>query len=196
MMLREEERKKHRVRTCSEIELENALLRRELEEIRECQKQFRASPAPAHIYAPLYDSISRRPGQRPDQSRSSRIQQTSSAQPFHFLERERRKREAKMLADLGNFAHKQERRAFKARPMPRSVYGTRHRAADSKTTTESRSDPNSDLDSDLLQSSSDSGRPRRSSGSKPARRQIQLSIEMKEREWSHMDPAPVGTVSL
>ncbi|XP_026210104.1 protein FAM161A-like [Anabas testudineus] len=215
MMLREEERKKHRVRTRSEIELENTLLRRELEELRECQKQFRASPAPAHIHLPLYEMISCRPSLRPDRSRSSRNNYNSRSnqasvgacpQPFHFLERERRKREAKIVAELGNLGQKKERQAFKARPMPSSVYGNRHRA-DSKTTTresritctmereatEGQSDPNSDPEPDTLQSKSDTSpdscRPQRCPSSRPVMKQIELSIEMvKEREWSYMNP--------
>ncbi|XP_050932713.1 protein FAM161A [Lates calcarifer] len=71
MMLREEERKRHKVRTRSEIELENTLLRQELEELRECQKKFRASPAPVHIHLPLYEIISRRSTQRFNKRRSS-----------------------------------------------------------------------------------------------------------------------------
>ncbi|XP_056251167.1 protein FAM161A-like [Seriola aureovittata] len=219
MMLREEDRKRQKVRTRSEIELENTLLRRELEELRECQKKFKASPAPAHIHLPLYEVISRRPGQRPNQRRSSsnncnrdsksnKASAAASSQPFHFLERERRKREAKVVAELGNLGQKEERQAFKARPMPSSVYGTKHRA-DSKTTnrqpqfftictlereaTEGQSDPNSDLEAEALQSNSDTSPascgPQRCASSKPVKKQIELSIEMvKEREWSYIDP--------
>ncbi|XP_077351197.1 protein FAM161A [Festucalex cinctus] len=89
MMLREV----RKVRTRSEVELENALLRRELDELRECQKKFRASPAPAHVRQPLYDIISRRPPRRANPS-------ASAPQPFCFLERERKKRESKMAAEL------------------------------------------------------------------------------------------------
>ncbi|XP_047459385.1 protein FAM161A-like [Mugil cephalus] len=133
MMLREEERKRHRVRTRSEIELENTLLKQELEELRECQKKFRASPAPAHIHLPLYEIINRQSNQRSNRGRSNsnavtqRNQAAVSLQPFHFLERERRKKEAKIVAELGNIGQKGDRRAFKARPMPSSVYRTRHR---------------------------------------------------------------------
>nr|XP_046195861.1 uncharacterized protein LOC124027491 [Oncorhynchus gorbuscha] len=65
MMVREEEKKRRKVRTRSEVELENFLLRRELDELRECGMKFRASPAPAHTRLPLYDVISRRLSQRP-----------------------------------------------------------------------------------------------------------------------------------
>ncbi|KAM8739331.1 protein FAM161A [Acanthopagrus schlegelii] len=206
MMLREEQRKKHKVRTRSEIELENTLLRRELEELQECQKKFRASPAPAHIHLPLYEAISRRSTQRSNRTistnskRDTRRNQPSAAaspQPFHFLERERRKREAKIVAELGTLGSKEQRQTFKARPMPSAVYGARHKE-DTKTTnrrprfltistlereaTEGQSDPNSDPESDALKSP-DSCRPQRRPSAKPVKKQIELSIEMvKERE--------------
>ncbi|XP_030604380.1 protein FAM161A [Archocentrus centrarchus] len=219
MMLREEERKKHKVRTRSEIELENMLLRRELEELRECQKKFRASPAPAHIHLPLYEIISRRNSQRSDQSRSSSKKnrnpdannnQTSTAvlpQPFHFLERERRKREAKIVEELGNFGQKMERQTFKARPLPISIYGTRHREGPMTTScslqsqkfymlereaNDGQSDQSSDPELDMQQSDSslNSCTSQRSLFSKPVKKQIELSIEMvKQRERPNADPS-------
>lgn len=217
MMLREEERKRHKVRTRSEIELENTLLRRELEELQECQKKFRASPAPAHIHLPLYEIISRRSSQKSNRSRSisnnnnrdNRSKKASAAaspQPFRFLERERRKREAKIMAELGKLGPKEERQTFKARPMPISVYGTKH-TENTKTTghqclticrlkretVEGQSGPNSDLEPDT---SPDSCRPQRCQPSKPVKKQIELSIEMvKEGEWSHPDPLKGKTCS-
>ncbi|CAB1343934.1 unnamed protein product [Coregonus sp. 'balchen'] len=140
MMMREEEKKRRKVRTRSEVELENFLLRRELEELRECGVKFRASPAPAHTRLPLYDAISRRPSQRPGyhpgnhggnlcncrrvsvSGGNRRAFSCSPQRPFSFLERERRKREQRIEAELGNLVAKEERRAFKARPVPRSVY--------------------------------------------------------------------------
>lgn len=193
MMLREEERKRHKVRTRSEIQLENTLLKRELEELQECQKKFRASPAPAHIHQPLYEVISRRPGQRSSRSKGSRKNTNrnqsiadASPQPFHFLERERSKREAKIVAELGNLGLKEERQAFKARPMPSSVYGNKHKA-NIKTTshqftdicthlhTEGQRDPNSDA-------SPDSCKPQAWPSSKPVKKQIEVSIEMAKGE--------------
>ncbi|CAJ1066662.1 protein FAM161A-like [Xyrichtys novacula] len=210
MMLREEEKKRHRVRTRSEVELENTLLRQELEELRECQKQFRASPAPAHIYLPLYDIISRRSSQRPSWNRSdnnnninknNQVSNAVSAQPFHFLERERRKREAKIVAELGKQGLKKEFKTFKAQPLPSSVYGTRHRGGarttsrqlQSTTWTQGRevtkSDSNPDMELDVVRSKSDttpdSSRAQKCLHSKPVKKQIELSIEMvKERQWS------------
>ncbi|XP_038163341.1 protein FAM161A-like [Cyprinodon tularosa] len=179
MMLREEERKRHRVRTRSEVELENTLLRRELEELRECQKKFRASPAPAHIHLPLYEIISRRHRGR---GSCSNVRERSQ-EPFQFLERERRKREARIADELGNFSRREERQGFKATPLPSSVYGNRqaHRQKRhhqlqtvflmEREASESQSDPSSDFSS-----------AKRCSSSKSVKKQIELSIEMKERK--------------
>ena len=41
--------------------------------------------------------------------------------------RERKKREQKILAELGNLEPKEERRVFKARPMPKYVYSSTQR---------------------------------------------------------------------
>jgi len=209
MMLREEERKKQRVRTRSEIEMENTLLRQELEELRECQKKFRASPAPAHIHLPLYEIVSRRHrgrGRCNNIRESDRDSGAVSLQPFSFLERERRKKEAKIVAELGNFSQREERQAFKARAMPSSVYSARHRAdakspsrqhqdqtfcTQEREATEGQSDQSSDLELDMTQSdsSSDSSKPERGSSSKSVKKQIELSIEMvKERRWSPLQP--------
>ncbi|XP_055358543.1 protein FAM161A-like isoform X2 [Betta splendens] len=204
MMLREEERKKRRVRTRSEVELENSLLRRELEELRECQNRFRASPAPAHTRLPLYQLISCRPSQRPDWTgsrRGDRGTRTAPPQPFHFLERERKKREARIEAELGNLGRGDERRAFRARPVPGSVHGKRHRtrsetgprpapppvSALEREATEGQSDQNSDPEPDAAQTDPCAA-PRgsgRGPSTKPVKKQIELSIEMvQESEWS------------
>lgn len=197
MMLREEERKRQRVRTRSEIELENTLLRRELEELRECQKKFRASPAPAHIHLPLYDIISRSSTQRLNpRNRNSKRSDASAAStppPFNFLERERKKKELKIMEELAKVGQKEEQRVFKARPFPGSVYGTRQRA-DTKTAghqtlpigprqreaAEVQRDPSPQschLEPDTVVKP-DSVRPQGSQSSKGVTKQIELSIEM------------------
>lgn len=191
MMLREEERKRHRVRTRSEVELENTLLRRELEELRECQKKFRASPAPAHIHLPLYEVINCRPRGGRNNSVPDRSQE-----PFRFLERERKKREARIAAALGNFSRREERQGFKATPLPSSVYRSKRAKSPNRhhqlhtvfmmerEATEGQSDQSSDPEQEPRQSDGSldfSGSPRCSS-SKSVKKQIELSIEMKERK--------------
>ncbi|KAK5604623.1 hypothetical protein CRENBAI_014141 [Crenichthys baileyi] len=192
MMLREEERKRHRVRTRSEVELENTLLRRELEELRECQKKFRASPAPAHIYLPLYEIVSR--GHRGRGSCNNTRER--SQEPFQFLERERRKRESRIVAELENFGRREERPGFRATPLPSSVYSSRQAKSPNcdhqlptivmmeKEATEGQSGQSANLELDVQQSdgSLDHSSLQRCSSSKSVKKQIELSIEMKERK--------------
>ncbi|CAG6016462.1 unnamed protein product [Menidia menidia] len=180
MTLREEERRRRRVRTRSEVELENSLLRRELEELRECRKQFRATPAPPHTRLPLYGRGGGGGGRR------------GSPQPFSFLERERRKKEAKMAAELGARGQREERQAFRARAAPGGPGAVaRQRAARHqhppqqhparppplREATEGQSEQSSDPEQ------SDSSSNSSSSSHRAVRRQIELSIEMvKERK--------------
>ncbi|XP_051936178.1 protein FAM161A-like [Hippocampus zosterae] len=152
MMLRET----RKAPTRSEVELENTLLRRELDELRECQKKFRASPAPAHIRRPLADIISRR-SPRPS------IPGASALQPSRFLERERKKTESKMAAELAGRGGPQEmRRAITAWPRPAS------------------------RQSSGLPGKSHAPRPPRHLSSKTVKKQLEVSIELvKERDCSH-----------
>lgn len=142
MMLREEDKKRRNVKTRSEVELENELMRRELEELRQCRRQFRATPAPPNTHLPLSDVVSRgcnqlRAGRR---SRPTSLDRTSnssagstglrrratsasrntSPQPFSFVERERKKREQKLEEALrSGLSSHEDRWVFKARPLPR-----------------------------------------------------------------------------
>ncbi|XP_041922475.1 protein FAM161A-like [Alosa sapidissima] len=130
MMLREADKKRRNVKTRSEVVLENALLRRELEEMRECRRQFRATPAP-----PRSRSVGRSAAGRRGRTTSlDRVSESSaggsssasgrsrntSPQPFSFIERERKKRERKLEEALRSGAgSREERWVFKARPLPR-----------------------------------------------------------------------------
>lgn len=136
MMLREEDRKRRNVKTRSEMELENERLKKELDELKECGKKFRAKPAPATTHLLV---INKRPNNL--QRQKKQINQTDHShhgnhhqqgterhvsalpqQPFSFIERERKKREKKLANELNNLSPKTERTAFKARPVPRSLY--------------------------------------------------------------------------
>ncbi|KAL3066362.1 hypothetical protein OYC64_016340 [Pagothenia borchgrevinki] len=112
MMLREDERRKRGIKSRSEIEQENADLRRQLEELTECQRKFRASPIPAHVHLPLYDDL---------QGRKKRedVQPRTLQKPFSFLERERLKKEQKERRPSPN---EDKVKPFRAKPVPRSVY--------------------------------------------------------------------------
>ncbi|XP_022071643.2 protein FAM161A isoform X1 [Acanthochromis polyacanthus] len=122
MTLREAERRKHGVKTRSEIELENRELRRQLEELTECQRKFRASPVPAHVHLPLYEELQGRNEERLRTMRERQEQHLRTVQkPFSFLERERLKKEQKQLRDQ-QLSDQQKVKPFKAKPVPKSVY--------------------------------------------------------------------------
>ncbi|KAI1896854.1 hypothetical protein AGOR_G00099140 [Albula goreensis] len=122
MTLREMEKKRRKVKTRSEVELENALLKKQLEELTECQKKFRASPVPAHVYLPLYEDITTRNEERRRFFRQrDQHNLLNSQKPFSFLERERLKKEQRE-AQLQKLAPKEERKTFRAKPVPKSLY--------------------------------------------------------------------------
>lgn len=126
--LREVDRRKKRIKPRSEIERENADLRRQLEELTECQRKFRASPVPAHVRLPLYEELHERDEERRRLYRATEAQRLHAAQrPFSFSERERLKKEqkeAKLREQmLVQDKEEEERRKcpFKAKPVPRAV---------------------------------------------------------------------------
>ncbi|KAM4041748.1 protein FAM161A isoform 2-T2 [Anomaloglossus baeobatrachus] len=125
MTIRESKKKEMNVKSKSEIEMENNLLKKRLEEEAECQKKFRANPVPASVYLPLYHEIVERNEERRNfvKERSKEILQASQ-KPFLFTEREElKKQEKKMqLNDLQDSVHTVK--LFKAKPVPKSVYGT------------------------------------------------------------------------
>ncbi|KAM7009438.1 protein FAM161A isoform 1-T1 [Tautogolabrus adspersus] len=122
MMLREAERRKHGIKTRSEIEQENAELRRQLEEMTECQRKFRASPVPAHIHLPLYEELQERNEERRRSMREREEQPHYTIQKrFSFLERERLKKEQKQLRQAQQ-SDQEKNKPFKAKPVPKSVY--------------------------------------------------------------------------
>lgn len=128
MMLREDERRRRGIKTRSEVELENAELRRRLEEITECQRKFRASPVPAHVHLPLYEEMQERQEERQRHMRLRRERQHPGTvpKPFSFLERERLKKEQKeqlrRRMPKDSAAQRDTVQPFKAKPVPRSVY--------------------------------------------------------------------------
>lgn len=122
MTLREAERRKRGIKTRSEIEQENAELRRQLEELTECQRKFRASPVPAHVHLPLYEELQERKEERQRRMREREDQHLRSVQkPFSFLERERLKKEQKQLRHPQP-PDEEKVKPFKAKPVPKAVY--------------------------------------------------------------------------
>ncbi|KAL1006105.1 hypothetical protein UPYG_G00067930 [Umbra pygmaea] len=123
MTVRENKKHQKGIKTRSEIELENADLRKQLEEITECQRKFRASPVPAHVRLPLYEELQERSEERRRVMREREQQRLCSTQrPFSFLERERLKKEQRE-EHLQNLLVSQKKvRPFRAKPVPKAVY--------------------------------------------------------------------------
>ncbi|XP_048448941.1 protein FAM161A, partial [Rhincodon typus] len=123
MTLREAEKKKLKIKSRSEIEAENQMLRKQLEEEAECQKKFRANPVPAHTYIPLLAEIIERNEERRRfvKMRSQEILQAMQ-KPFVFLEREEKKKKIrKMQTEELNISVSKPKK-FKAKPVPRYLY--------------------------------------------------------------------------
>ncbi|XP_078129493.1 protein FAM161A [Sander vitreus] len=123
MMLRESDRQRSGTKTRSEIEQENAELRKQLEELKECQKKFRANPAPAHVHLPLYEELQERSERRRRMKEREDLQThlQTVQKPFSFLERERKKKEQKQLHQPQP-SDQEKVKPFKAKPVPKAVY--------------------------------------------------------------------------
>uniref|UniRef100_UPI00398EC3AE protein FAM161A n=1 Tax=Pristiophorus japonicus TaxID=55135 RepID=UPI00398EC3AE len=123
MTLREAEKKKHKIKTRSEIEIENHMLRKQLEEEAECQKHFRANPVPAHTYIPLLEEIIERNEERRRFVKMKNKEILLAMQkPFGFLEREEEKKKIRkmQIKYLDNSVKKTKQ--FKAKPIPRYLH--------------------------------------------------------------------------
>ncbi|XP_053794093.1 protein FAM161A [Vidua chalybeata] len=123
MTIREAQKKEQNIKSKSQIELENHLLKKQLEEEAECQKKFRANPVPATIFLPLYHDIVQRNEERRRSVRErSKLKLLATQKPFKFIERERQKLEARkmQLKDLSPPENKTK--VFRAKPVPKCVY--------------------------------------------------------------------------
>ncbi|KAK7930054.1 hypothetical protein WMY93_006449 [Mugilogobius chulae] len=114
MMMREEERRKKGIKTRSEIEHENAELRRQLEELTECQRKFRASPVPAHVHLPLFEELQEKCEERRKVMREENYLK-SLQKPFSFIERERLKKEQRQQRKAA-LSDQEKLKPFKAKP--------------------------------------------------------------------------------
>ncbi|NP_001087604.1 protein FAM161A [Xenopus laevis] len=124
MTVRESKKREMNIKSKSEIELENNLLKEKLEEEAECQKKFRANPVPSSVYLPLYQEIVERNEERRRfvKEKSKEIL-LATQKPFQFIEREERKKTLRL--DLMQFSTSETSTShFKAKPVPKSIYGT------------------------------------------------------------------------
>ncbi|XP_021566451.1 protein FAM161A isoform X2 [Carlito syrichta] len=124
MMIREQRKKEESMKSRSDLEMVQKLLKKQ-EEDSECKKKFRANPVPAFVFLPLYqDLVKQKEEQRRSLKEKNKEALLASQKPFKFIAREEQKQAAreKQLRDF--FKSKKKSNRFKARPIPRSVYGS------------------------------------------------------------------------
>ncbi|NXK40351.1 F161A protein, partial [Piprites chloris] len=123
MTIREAQKKEQNVKSKSQIELENHLLKKQLEEEAECQKKFRANPVPATIFLPLYHDIVQRNEERRRSVRErSKLKLLASQKPFKFIERERQRSEIRKMQLRDLPMPENPAKVFRAKPVPKCVY--------------------------------------------------------------------------
>ncbi|NXU40472.1 F161A protein, partial [Drymodes brunneopygia] len=123
MTIREAQKKEQNIKSKSRIELENHLLKKQLEEEAECQKKFRANPVPAAVFLPLYHDIVQRNEERRRSVRErSKLKLLASQKPFKFIERERQRREARKMQLKDISPPENKTKVFRAKPVPKCVY--------------------------------------------------------------------------
>ncbi|XP_033640265.1 protein FAM161B-like [Asterias rubens] len=115
---------KERTKSKACLELEHDLAEKEKAVEAECQKQFKATPAPAHTFMPLFDEIREREIERSrmNQENSKTVLQ-SQQKPFKFMKREEEKKKHHRSKSLPlAAAAKVKKPKFKARDVPKSVF--------------------------------------------------------------------------
>uniref|UniRef100_A0A8C6BAV6 Protein FAM161A n=2 Tax=Monodon monoceros TaxID=40151 RepID=A0A8C6BAV6_MONMO len=123
MMIREQKKKEENMKSKSDIEMARKLLKKQEEES-ECKKKFRANPVPAFVFLPLYhDIVKQNEERRRSMKGKNKEALLASQKPFKFIAREEQKQiREKQLKDF--FKSKKKTNQFKARPIPRSTYGS------------------------------------------------------------------------
>uniref|UniRef100_A0A8C8R5F6 Protein FAM161A n=1 Tax=Pelusios castaneus TaxID=367368 RepID=A0A8C8R5F6_9SAUR len=123
MTIREAKKKQQNVKSKSLIEMENNLLKKQLEEEAECQKKFRANPVPASVFLPLYHEIMERNEERrklmKDRSKDILL---ASQKPFRFIKREEQRKEIRKIQLKDLSLPEKTPKLFQAKPVPKSVY--------------------------------------------------------------------------
>ena len=126
MTVRESFKERARSKTLEEFE-QNRREREKLEE-EECQKKFKATPVPAHVYMPLYDEIMEQKEARRREMHEACVELTKSIEkPFKFVKREEeRKKQHRSSASSRAIAEmsKGKKKSFKAKPFPEHLFNT------------------------------------------------------------------------
>ncbi|XP_023576644.1 protein FAM161A isoform X2 [Octodon degus] len=122
MMIREQ-KKKEAMKSKSDIEIVQKLLKNE--EDSECKKKFRANPVPLSVLLPLYHELVKQSEER-RRARKEKNRETLLAlqKPFTFVAREEQKQAAREKQLRDYFKSKKKTYRFKAKPIPRSTYGS------------------------------------------------------------------------
>ncbi|XP_030304318.1 protein FAM161A isoform X2 [Calypte anna] len=125
MTIREARKKEKNVKSKSQMEMENSLLKKQLEEEAECQKKFRANPVPAAVFLPLYHEIVQRNEERRRSVKErSKLKLLASQKPFKFIEREKQRSEIRKMQLRDLSIPEKKTRLFKAKPVPKYVYSS------------------------------------------------------------------------
>ncbi|NXI64308.1 F161A protein, partial [Anseranas semipalmata] len=123
MTIREARKKEQNVKSKSQIEMENNLLKKRLEEEAECQKKFRANPVPAVVFLPLYHEIVQKNEERRKSVKErSKLKLLASQKPFKFIEREKQRNEIRKMQLRDLSTPEKKTKPFKAKPIPKCVY--------------------------------------------------------------------------
>ncbi|KGL76406.1 Protein FAM161A, partial [Tinamus guttatus] len=123
MTIREARKKEQNVKSKSQLEMENNLLKKRLEEEAECQKKFRANPVPASVFLPLYrEIVEQNEERRKSVKERSKLMLLASQKPFKFIEREKQKDEIKKMQLKDLFVPEKKTKLFRAKPVPKCVY--------------------------------------------------------------------------
>ncbi|NXU75961.1 F161A protein, partial [Oreotrochilus melanogaster] len=125
MTIREARKKEKNVKSKSQMEMENSLLKKQLEEEAECQKKFRANPVPAAVFLPLYHEIVQRNEERRRSVKErSKLKLLASQKPFKFIEREKQRSEIRKMQLRDLSIPEKKTKLFKAKPVPKYVYSS------------------------------------------------------------------------
>ncbi|NXU55693.1 F161B protein, partial [Turnix velox] len=126
MTVREARRKSQLLKSYFFLELDKQRDKRQSQEEAECQKQFRAQPVPAHVFLPLYQEIMEQNEIRRQIATQKRKELLlSTQQPFSFLEKEEKKKEAIRQKFLAAAPPKEScKRKQASKRIPKSTYGS------------------------------------------------------------------------
>ncbi|XP_055984904.1 protein FAM161A [Sorex fumeus] len=124
MTIREEKKKEQSMKFKSELEALHKIITQTQEDL-ECKKKFRANPVPSFIFFPSYREIVKQNEERRRYMKEKNKEALlASLKPFKFVVREEQKQaiREKQLRDF--LKCKKKTNQFKAKPVPRSTYGS------------------------------------------------------------------------